>query len=276
MRVLLTGDRGVLGRPTRAALERAGHEVRGFDAAAGDDVLDAAAVRAAASGCEAIVHLAGIPGDREDDASRVMAVNVCGTWNVLLAARAAGVRRVVHASSGKALGMLERDPDHLPVDDGHRGLPSRPYALSKWLAEEMCEAFTAETGVATICLWPVFVADAEAWARLRDLDELPPAPGRAWHLGVIVDVRDVADAFAAAVTCPDPGHRRLLLCAEEIASDRPTAEVVRERLPGVPWRGAEPPAGSRRALVDGSAAQAVLGWRPRHGWRDRGGLRAEA
>lgn len=271
MRVLVTGDRGVLGAVVRTELESAGHRVTGFDLASGHDVRDAAALAAAASGHDAIVHLAGLPGDREDRPDQVMSINLTGTWNALLAARAAGVSRFVYASSGKALGMLERDPDHLPVDDGHRGLPSRPYALSKWLAEEMCEAFTRETGIATICLRPVFVADEATWRSLRDHQELPPAPGAAWHLGVVVDVRDVAAAFAAALTCPDPGHVRLLLCADEIASDRPTAQVVREHLPHVPWTTGEPAADSSTALVDTSAAKAVLGWTPEHGWPDRGG-----
>src|SRR5262245_40307171 len=111
MRVLLTGDRGVLGTVLRSALDAAGHEVTCFDLATGDDVRDAAALRAAASGQEVIIHLAGLPGDREDHPDQVMAINLTGTWNVLLAARHAGVGRVVYASSGKALGMLERNPD---------------------------------------------------------------------------------------------------------------------------------------------------------------------
>jgi nucleoside-diphosphate-sugar epimerase len=60
---------------------------------------------------------------------------------------------------------------------------------------------------------------------------------------------------------------RLLLCADEIASARPTAELVAERLPGVPWRDGVPyPAGTRAALVDCTAARQVLGWAPRRGW----------
>jgi nucleoside-diphosphate-sugar epimerase len=272
MRVLLTGDRGIVGRPTRDALERDGHRVVGFDLASGDDIRDAAAVRAAAAGCDAIVHLAGIPGDREEIPDQVMAVNVAGTWNVLLAAEACGIRRVVHASSGKALGMLERDPRYLPVDDAHPGLPARPYGLSKWLSEEMCEAVTRAQGIETICLRPVFVVEPAQWAEFAGLSELGPARGTSWHCGVIVDVRDVADAFALAVTCeaPEGGHARLLLCADDVASDRPAAELVAEHLPDVPWRDGGPPAAdSRAALADCSAAHAVLGWRPRFRWDGR-------
>ncbi|MDI9897400.1 NAD(P)-dependent oxidoreductase [Rhodococcus sp. IEGM 1381] len=270
MRVLLTGDRGILGTVVRTELELRGHQVTGYDIASGDDIRDAAAVRAAASGHDAIVHLAGLPGDR-DDPDQVMSINLVGTWNVLLAAESAGVERVVYCSSGKALGLLERDPDYLPVDDAHRGLPSKPYALSKWLAEEMCEAFTRESGISTICLRPVFVADAGAWASLVQATELPPAPGRAWHLATFVDVRDVATAFAAALECPDPGHVRLLLSSGEIGADRPTVELVAEHVPEVPWTRGEPSPASRESLIDASAARTVLGWVPQYGWADRGG-----
>jgi UDP-glucose 4-epimerase len=267
MRILVTGDRGRLGLVLRSRLEAAGHAVDGFDLAAGDDILDPQAVVTAAEGCDAIVHLAGLPEDRGGEPAEFLSANVLGTYNVLQAARAAGVGRVVYASSGKALGMLERDPAYLPMDDAHPGLPSRPYGLSKWLAEELCEAFTNETGIATLCLRPVLVLDEHGWETFGAADELPEARSGFWHLGVFVDNDDVADAFLLALTCPDPGHVRLLLCADEIASSRPTAELAAERLPNVPWRdGGPPPPDSRVALADCSAAKRVLGWSPRRGW----------
>jgi len=275
LKVLLTGDRGRLGPAARGALEREGHEVVGFDLEQGD-VRDPAAVRAALADSRAVVHLAGIAEDRGGAPEDVMAVNLLGTWNVLLAARAEGVERVVYASSGKALGMLERDPAYLPLDDGHPGLPSRPYGLSKWLAEEMCESFTRDTGVPTICLRPVLVLDGDGYERLAGMRGLPRAQTAAsFHLAAFVDVEDVATAIAASLSCPDPGHARLLLCAGEVGSERPAAELAAEHLPHVPWRnGAPPEPGSRSALVDCAAAHELLGWRPRVGWLDRPGAPA--
>jgi UDP-glucose 4-epimerase len=272
MNVLLTGSEGRVGRAIAAALAARGHLIKRFDLTRGDDVMDAAAVSRAARGVDVIIHSAGIPDDDADwaIAAQTLPVNVTGTWNVLLAARERHVPRVVMLSSGKALGMLERAPDQLPVDDRHRGLPSLPYALSKWLAEEMCAAFTAETGVSTICLRPVLVLDPTRYPFLASGPELPPAPGAAaWHLGVWIDVDDVASAAAAAVDCPDPGHARLLLCADDIGAERPTAELVAEHLPDVPWVGPALPPDSRRALVDTSAARTLLGWAPRVTWADR-------
>jgi nucleoside-diphosphate-sugar epimerase len=275
VRVLLTGDRGRLGATARESLVEAGHAVTGFDVDRGD-ILDAAAVRAALAGMDAVVHLAGLADDRGGARGDVLAVNLLGTRHVLAGARAEGVGRVVYASSGKALGMLERDPDYLPVDDAHRGMPAGAYGLSKWLAEEMCEEFTRDTGIATICLRPVLVLDAVGYERMAGLEEVPlSANAAAWHLGAFVDVRDVARAIVASTECPDPGHVRLLLCAEEIGSERSSAELAAEHFPEVPWRDKEPPEPeSHRALVDCAAAKKVLGWRATHGWLDRPGARS--
>ncbi len=74
-----------------------------------------------------------------------MAVNVLGTWHVLLAAEAAGAGRVVYFSSGQVFGLAEgeRLPDYFPVDDAHPRRAMRPYGLSKCLAEDLCAGFTA-------------------------------------------------------------------------------------------------------------------------------------
>jgi nucleoside-diphosphate-sugar epimerase len=273
MRILLTGNRGRIGPAIERALAGAGHEVRGFDLADGCDVLDAASVSEAAAGREAIVHVAGLAGDRGRAAADVMAVNLIGTSNVLLAAEARGGPRVIHMSSGRALGILERDPDYLPLDDDHRGLPSAPYALSKWLSEEMCEAFTRRTGVQTICLRPVQVFDDADYERALRQHPGDRPSGRWWHLGVHIHVQDVASAVAAAVECVGPPHIRLLLCAADIADRRPTLELVAKHTPHVPWRGgAEFQDDPHRSLIDIRRAEAILRWRPTREWPGRESL----
>jgi nucleoside-diphosphate-sugar epimerase len=267
--VLLTGHRGRLGSVIGEHLCSLGHEVRGFDLTEGGDVLDAAAVAEAVRGVESIVHVAGAAGDRPASPEAIMAANVLGTWHVLLAAEAARVRRVVYLSSGKALGLIERDPDYLPVDDDHRGLPSLPYALSKWLAEEMCAAFSARTGIETLCLRPVQVCDAQSYAASSGRS-WRPSDGGHWHLGVHVDVRDVAAACAAALTCNSSRHERLLLSAADIAAHEPTRELVAKYLPDVEWRGGpEYDSDPYRSLIDCGRAQRVLRWTPRHTWPAR-------
>ena len=268
MKVLLTGHRGRLGPGIERRLIAAGHAVRGFDLIDGDDIKDSAAVMRAARDVQAIVHVAGIAGDRGAAPADVMAVHLVGTMNVLFAAEANGVGRVVYMSSGRSLGMLEREPDYLPVDDNHRGLPGEPYALAKWLAEEMCEGFMHRTGVTTLCLRPVAVFGDADYRRALDAPEKPKHSH--WHLGVHLHESDLAEAVAAALSCQFSGHSRMLLCAADIADRTPTRELVAAKLPQVPWRGGpEFDDDPYRALVDCSRAHAVLGWRPRRNWPGR-------
>jgi nucleoside-diphosphate-sugar epimerase len=270
MRILLTGHRGRLGPAIHQRLIADGHTVHGFDLVDSQDVMDLAALRRAASGMHAIVHAAGVPDDRDAPPEAKLVVNLAGTANVLLAAESEAVGRVVYLSSGKALGMLERDPDYLPIDDDHRGLPTRPYGLAKWLAEQMCAAFTQRTGIATVCLRPVAVFDQAGYARAIAAPSSAPVPGTAWHLAVHIDVRDVADAVAAALQRPISGHERLLLCAADVADRRTTRELVDAFAPHVPWRGGpEYTQDPYRALVDTGRARRVLGWEPRFPWPGR-------
>jgi nucleoside-diphosphate-sugar epimerase len=279
VRLLVTGHRGDIGVVVAARLAAAGHEVVGFDLADGDDLRDADAVRAAARGCEAAIHMAAIPDNSLGDPSAIMATNVLGTWHVLMAAREEGMSRVVAFSSLQALGVAEdrAPPAYLPLDDDHPRRARRPYGLSKRVGEDLCRAMTEEAGIATVCLRPVAVWDEERYARVeerrraRPEDEWEPR----WELGAFVDVRDVASAVLAALACPDPGHARLLLCAGDIAASAPGREMAARLLPGVPWRGGPAyDADPWRALVDTSRAERVLGWRPEHRWADRPGARA--
>jgi UDP-glucose 4-epimerase len=275
MRVLVTGDRGKVGVPVADHLRGSGYEVAGFDLADGADVLDLAAVSRAARGCAAIVHLAALAHDSAGSPEQIMAVNVLGTWHVLLAAEAAGVSRVICFSSAQALGIAEgeRWPDYFPVDDDHPRRAMRPYGLSKVLGEDLCEGFTARTGIATICLRPVAVWDETRYARAEDRWRSEPSAEWEpfWEYGAFVDVRDVAAAVDLALTVPVRGHHRALLCAADIAGTAPSLDLAARLAPQVPVTDqgrylADPWA----ALVDCRAAAAAFGWRAAYRWSGRG------
>jgi nucleoside-diphosphate-sugar epimerase len=134
----------------------------------------------------------------------------------------------------------------------------------------MCAAFTQRTGIDTLCLRPVAVFDMQGYERMLESSPRPAGFGTAWHMGVHIDVRDVAEATLRAVETTFCGHVRLLLCANDIADRRPTLELVAEHLPHIDWRGGgeftdEP----FRSLIDCSRAQEVLGFRARYGWPGR-------
>src|SRR5262245_16097112 len=105
--VLVTGSAGRIGRAAVRELKARGPRVRGFDRAPSPgadesvvgDITDADAVRRAVAGVGAVVHLAATPDD-DDFLTRLLPNNIVGVYQVLEAARAAGVRRLVLASSG--------------------------------------------------------------------------------------------------------------------------------------------------------------------------------
>ena len=258
-RVLLTGHQGKIGRAVAPALAEAGYDTVGYDAESGQDVRDGDRLVEAARGCRQIVHLAAIPRDGLAPPEDILSANVYGTWNVLAAAEACGAERVVFASSIHALGVLSRGPDYLPLDDDHPSYARAAYAVSKRLGEEMCRAFTATHGVATVCLRPGWVLTSEERAQMGALREQQgPWGNRVW-----IDVRDVAAAVVRALECPDPGHVCLLLAAAEAAGDRPSRAIAEEL--GVPWQDGGDPF---QSLVDTRRAREVLGWEPLHRWSD--------
>jgi nucleoside-diphosphate-sugar epimerase len=271
MKVFVTGHRGRIGSEITRLLEAQGDTVVGYDRANGQDMLDGAAVRAAAQGCDAAIHLASLLGGPNDDPDETMRISVMGSWHVLQAAEAEGMQRVVYFSSVNALGVFMglRKPDYLPIDDDYPPQPMSAYGLSKRLVEDMCRYFTERTGISTICLRPPWVSSPEAYARIaqwRAQNANFDWKAR-WEYGAFCDVRDVAQAAVLGLRCPDPGHVTLLLCADEINTDRPSREVAHEVHPDVPWVGGpEYDANPQKALVSNQRAKAVLGWQPQHGW----------
>lgn len=281
MKVLVTGSAGHIGRRVAAVLRAAGKDVRTLDRCASPEpdhwpgsVLDAMDMRRAVQGCEAIVHLAAIPHDIPGREDETIQTNVLGTWHVLKAAAEAGVTRVVYFSSIQAIGLTgtDRKPEYLPLDDAHPRRPPRPYSLSKAMAEDLCRYFTETAGITTICLRPTLVTDAELYAWWR---QPGPRPARwrrreASDFWSYVDVEDVAEATLLALDVQGVRHGTFLLAAADTTSTTPTADLLSEYFPDVPLR--LPPgaleANPYHGLIDTSAAERALGWRPRRSWRD--------
>ena len=204
-KVLLTGSSGGVGRAARPVLEAAGCSVSPFDLAEGLDLRDFGAVLEAMHGCEVVVHAGAIAHDRAGSPVDIVATNVLGTWHVLLAAERLGLSRVVYFSSGQVFGFAEGEgePEYLPVDDAHPLKASRPYGMSKRLAEEMCSAWTKRTGIATIVLRPVMILDDEGLLSVSQ---------EAAELGAFVHVQDVSSAVQLSLSADVEGHHRLTLC----------------------------------------------------------------
>lgn len=166
-KILVTGGAGFIGSHIVAALVADGNAVVVLDnlstghesnlAEQRDriqlvvgDLRDAAAVGRAAQGCDYVFHeaaLASVPRSVKDPLA-TNDVNVTGTLNVLEAARAAGVRRVIYAGSSSAYGNVEVSPKH----EGLTPQPMSPYAVSKLAGEHYCHAFSAVYGLETLSI----------------------------------------------------------------------------------------------------------------------------
>lgn len=114
------------------------------------DLQDAHAVQRAMKGCSFVLHQGALPSVPRSVADPIASneVNVTGTLNVLLAARDAGVHRVVAASSSSVYG----DTPTLPKVETMPVLPISPYAVSKLAAEKYCAAFYKVYGLETVAL----------------------------------------------------------------------------------------------------------------------------
>jgi UDP-glucose 4-epimerase len=117
------------------------------------DVRDAQAVADAVERVapDAIFHLAAQIDVRKSVADPALdsRVNVEGTINVLGAAQASGVRRVVNTSTG---GAIYGEGQILPAPEDHPVAPESPYGLSKFCAENYCALFTRLHGLSTVSL----------------------------------------------------------------------------------------------------------------------------
>ena len=162
----MTGAAGFIGRSISAALLARGETVRGVDNFStgkrenlvgleamefiAGDLADPAVCAEACKGIEIVFHeaaLASVPRSVEDPVSTNVAC-VDATLNLLVAARAAGGRRVVYAGSSAAYG----DSPTLPKHEGMLPSPISPYAVAKLAGEHYLRSFTRVYGLETVVL----------------------------------------------------------------------------------------------------------------------------
>jgi dihydroflavonol-4-reductase len=215
MKYLVTGATGFLGTHLVQALEAQGHEVVPFSRATGGDVLDAARVREAAGGCDGTFHCAGKVSRRPEDAEALYRLHVEGTKTVLDACAAAGVRRVVVASTSGTVAVSE-DADHVGKEDDPApiGLLSRwPYYRAKLFAERAALARSAP-GFEVVSINPSLLlgpgdvhGSSTEDVRLFLEGAVPAVPAGGLSF---VDSRDAAEAMRLAMERGRAGERYLV------------------------------------------------------------------
>jgi dTDP-4-dehydrorhamnose reductase len=199
-KVLVTGSAGRIGRAVVAELQARGRSVRGLDRvptpgltdAVVGDITNGDLVRRAAEGVGAVVHLAATPDD-DDFLTRLLPNNIVAVYHVLEAARLAGVRRLVLASSGQVV-WWQRETGPFPIRTTDPPTPRYWYAAAKLFLEAAGQAYSVSHDMSVIAArlgWcPRSVEQAEEIARTE------------WARDVYLSPADAGRFFACAVEAP--------------------------------------------------------------------------
>ena len=163
---LVTGGAGFIGSHLAEELDRRGERVRVADSLITGhrenlahlerieflegDLADLDVARAATAGADYVLHQAAIPSVPRSVQDPIASnrANIDATLNVLVAARDAGVRRVVYAASSSAYG----DTPTLPKREDMPAQPLSPYALQKLVGEQYMKLFTDLYGLETVTI----------------------------------------------------------------------------------------------------------------------------
>lgn len=157
-RVLITGAAGTVGSVLRAGFRGVYQHLRLTDIAPiGDagpgeeflaaDMLDPAALSEVMRGVDCVVHLAGLAD--EDTWDTVCSLAIDGCFKVFEAARAAGVKRIVYASSNHAIGF---HPRHKPLDTDVPLRPDGRYGVSNAFGELLGRMYADKYGMSVGCV----------------------------------------------------------------------------------------------------------------------------
>lgn len=232
---LVTGATGFLGRYVVDHLARRGHTVRALvrsgissNRARGSasiqaeivngDVLDREQVEVAARGCDGAFHLAGKVSRKPEDAEELFRVHVEGTKSVLDGCRAAGIGRVVVASTSGVV-CVGDDPKEIRDEraDAPVDLIARwPYYRSKLYAEKAAldrngPGFEVVCVNPTLLLGPGDERESSTTDVVKFLEgKVPFVPGGGLSF---VDARDAAEAFVLAMEKGKAGERYLVSAA---------------------------------------------------------------
>jgi nucleoside-diphosphate-sugar epimerase len=284
-RVVVTGSSGKLGRACVRDLVEHGYDVVGADLLApaeercpfvAADLEDLGQVlellsqidRVQPGGVDAVVHLAAIPAPGLTPNATVFRRNTLTTWNVFEAARRLGIANVVWASSETVLGLpFDTPPPYVPVDEEYPARPESAYSLAKHLGEQMAEQFCRwDPALKIVGLRFSNVMEPHDYALFDSFDADPA--GRRWNLWGYIDARDGAQAVRLALEAPLTGAEVFVIANADTVLTRPNDELLDEFYPGVERRGE---IGANETLLSIAKARRVLGFEPRHSWRDAAG-----
>ena len=275
--IVVTGAAGRLGRRVVQLLVDQNRAVLATDQVAADDIqaefvrcdlADARVVADILKDAEAVVHMGAIPGPLRADPRVIFENNTAADFNVMTAAAALGLRRVVFSSSAFGMGWAHDGnafvPLYLPLDEAHPMMPFEPYGLSKQVGEDIGRMIARNSNTTVVSLRFTNVALPEVQA------EFPwPAPTPENPLTLVMwayaDARDVAEAHVSALDAEIDEYEAFMIAQPSSRFLEPTIDLVKNNF------------GDRVEIRDGLSgtasvistekAQRLLGWKPRHDWR---------
>ncbi len=279
MRILVTGGSGRLGQFTLAELDAHGYEAINASRRPGPpdgpgsgfvqiDLTDVGAVAGALKGCDGLIHLGAIPSPWRFPDEVVFGNNTMSTYAVLQAAHIVGIHKVVVASSVSAYGMAWTKrpfpPLFAPLDESHPFLVADPYGLSKENDERTCEMFHRRCDMQVVALRFHWVATPDELAEIGRRGGVEPA-GHVNNLWGYVDGRDAGASCRLALEADGLGFVPLNITAADTLCAAPTEELITEYLPEIERREPIPGNGAGFSI---RRAEDLIGWVPRHSWRD--------
>lgn len=249
MRILVTGAAGKIGSKVVPELVKHGHSVRALDRrplpaelrglaeVVYADFTDPLAMLNAVDGCDAIAHIGAVSSPFIVPADETLRLNVIGTQNILEAARASGIEKVIVTSSVGALGFSFPThpclPDYLPVDTLHPRRPQDIYGLSKLANEESAAAMTRLCGMTTIVFRPPAVYDLENAKHRGWLSRMTDRRGEDYDSSFwgYIDVFDQAIVYRLALESSLTGHHVFYTMADDLAINASMAELAERHFP---------------------------------------------
>lgn len=292
MRVFFTGGAGKAGRHAIAHLVAQGHEVTNIDLAKLDvpgvkslhvELTDAGQVFNAMQAYadysdldrdegmktyDAVVHFAAIPAILFRPDNETFRINVMSTYNVIDAAVRLGIRKVIIASSETTYGVCFADgevkPLYIPVDEEHPVVPPDSYAMSKVVNEITAKSFQRRSGIDIYALRINNVIEPHEYEQNFPAYMANPELRRR-NIFAYIDARDLGHMVDCCLRSDGLGFEVFNVSNDDLSVGITSGEVIARFYQGVQVKR---PMGPNETFYANDKAKRMVGFRPRHSWRD--------
>lgn len=292
-RIIMTGGSGIAGKWVLAHLVEKGYEVLNVDRVAMEnppfrtrtlitDLTDSGQVFNALSATttghifdqsiapkpiDCVIHFGAIPRGMIVPDCETFSNNLLSAFNVLDAAAKLGIKKVIIASSEAVYGIVFSEeyakPAYFPLDEAYPCNPMDTYGTAKLMSEILAKSYHTRQGMDVYALRIGNVVDDDDYKEFPQHFKTPEFKRRiCWSY---IDVRDLANAVELAVEKDGLGFVTMNVAADDVASDIPTAELLKRYYPDVPL---EHKMGEFESLLSNRKIKETLGWKPEHNWRD--------